>query len=267
MNPPLVKVAVQGGIAELTLARPHKRNALTRDLITQFTHAVRTIHADKAVRVLTIAAEGTAFCAGMDLEEMQQRAQAADARSQWEKDARDYRDMLLSILMLDVPTLAIVQGPAIAGGFGIVLACDFVLASRSALFALPELKRGISPAVVSPLLVYRIGNGAAMPLLLAGRTLDGDEARRLGICHQVVPPDKLDAARNEWLNGLLENAPEAIATTKKLVRSFEERALIERLEAGMKVSAQARETTEAREGLSAFLQKRRPTWSRRFDST
>ena len=130
-----------------------------------------------------LSANGPAFCAGMDLDEMQGRADAPNADDEWDKDASDYRDLLVAILKLDVPTLAVVQGPAIAGGFGLVLACDLVLASSAARFALPEPKRGISPAVVSPLLIYRIGVGPATPLLLAGQVLTAEAAFRVGLCH------------------------------------------------------------------------------------
>jgi methylglutaconyl-CoA hydratase len=154
-----------------------------------------------------------------------------------------------------------VQGPAIAGGFGLVLACDLVLASTAARFALPEPKRGISPAVVSPLLLYRIGAGPAMPLLLAGTTLTGEEALRLGLCHQIVAPEQVAASRLEWAASILTGAPGALAMTKRLVRRFTQETLLAQLEAGRKVSAEARSTAEAREGLAAFLEKREPDWN------
>jgi len=201
------------------------------------------------------------FCAGMDLDEMQSRAAQPNAAAEWDKDASDYRDLVAAILKLDVPTLAVVQGPAIAGGFGLVLACDLVLASTAARFALPEPQRGISPAVVSPLLVYRIGAGPAMPILLAGKTLNGEEAYRLGLCHVLVAPDHLEASRQELATSILAGAPGALAMTKRLMRSFAEATLLAQLEAGRKVSAEARNTAEAREGLAAFLEKREPNWN------
>jgi methylglutaconyl-CoA hydratase len=198
----------------------------------------------------------------MDLDEMQQRASAPDARAQWEQDAAGYRDALVAILRVDMPTLAVVHGPAIAGGFGIVLACDLVLATPNAKFSLPEVKRGISPAVVSPLLLYRIGNGPAMPLLLEGRTITGEEAHRLGLCHYLSTPERLAESRQELEASLLTGAPQALAVTKRLVRSFALEQLIGQLEAGRKVSAEARASSEAREGLAAFHEKREPKWIR-----
>jgi len=260
MSDTLVKLAFRNGVAEVTLDRPAKRNALTRELIAQLTAAVTGAGNDPATRCLVLAASGPAFCAGMDLDEMQSRAAAPNAREEWDQDARGYRDLLVTILKLDVPTLAIVQGPAIAGGFGIVLACDLVLASTAARFALPEAMRGISPAVVSPLLVYRIGAGAATPVLLTGQTVSAEEAHRLGLCHYLVGPGHVTDKRREVIAAILSGAPGALAMTKRLVRGFDESVLLAQLEAGRKISAEARQTPEAREGLAAFLEKRSPNW-------
>jgi methylglutaconyl-CoA hydratase len=196
----------------------------------------------------------------MDLEEMQSRAVSPRAKQEWETDARDYRDLLLAIFKLDIPTLAVVQGPAVAGGFGLVLACDLVLASTSARFALPETKRGISPAVVSPLLLYRAGMGAASPVILAGESISAEEAYRLLLCHYLVAPAELESARQKICRSILEGAPGATALTKRLARGFAIESLEKQLAAGMQASAEARETEEAREGLAAFLERRPPAW-------
>ncbi len=256
----LVTLAVRDGVAEVTLNRADRRNALSRALIAQLTATVAKAAANTSTRLVVLSANGPVFCAGMDLGEMQSRARQPNARAEWEQDASDYRDLVAAIWRLDVPTLAVVQGPAIAGGLGLVLACDLVLASTAARFALPEPIRGISPAVVSPLLVYRIGAGAAMPILLAGKTLTGEEAHRIGLCHVLVTAENLVASRQELSASILSGAPGALAMTKRLVRSFAETALLAQLEAGRKVSAEARNTAEAREGLAAFLEKREPSW-------
>jgi methylglutaconyl-CoA hydratase len=260
MSEPLVKLAMTDGVAQITLDRPARRNALTRELLAQLKASVGEAAANPATRLVVLDGNGPAFCAGMDLDEMQQRASAPDARAQWDQDASGYRDALVAILRVDVPTLAVVHGPAIAGGFGIVLACDLVLATPYVKFSLSEVKRGISPAVVSPLLLYRIGNGPAMPLLLEGRTIDGEEAHRLGLCHYLTTPERLAETRKELVVSLLGGAPQALAVTKRLVRSFALEQLIEQLEVGRKVSAEARASSEAREGLAAFREKREPNW-------
>lgn len=265
MTERLVKLTLEDGVATVTLDRPARRNALTRELLAQLSAAVADAAANAATRLVVLEGSGPAFCAGMDLDEMQQRASAPDARAQWEQDAAGYRDALVAILRVDMPTLAVVHGPAIAGGFGIVLACDLVLATPEAKFSLPEVKRGISPAVVSPLLLYRIGNGPAMPLLLEGRTINGKEAYRLGLCHYLSTGDRLEESRREIVASLLSGAPQALAVTKRLVRSFALEQLIQQLEAGRKVSAEARASTEAREGLAAFREKREPRWVRKLE--
>ncbi len=256
MSERLVKLTMTDGVAQITLDRP----ALTRELLTQLAATVAQAAADATTRLVVLEGSGPAFCAGMDLDEMQQRAAAPDARAQWDQDASCYRDALVTLLRVDVPTLAVAHGPAIAGGFGLVLACDLVVATPNAKFSLPEVKRGISPAVVSPLLLYRISNAPAMPLLLEGRTIDGAEAYRLGICHYLTPAERLAETRREVVTSLLGGAPQALAATKRLVRSFALERLIADLEAGRKVSAEARASSEAREGLAAFHEKRDPKW-------
>ncbi len=207
MTERLVKLTItDDGVAQVTLDRPARRNALTRELLSQLSATVAEAAANPATRLLVLEGSGPAFCAGMDLDEMQQRAAAPDARAQWDQDAAAFRDALVAILKVDMPTLAVVHGPAIAGGFGIVLACDLVLATPAAKFALPEVKRGISPAVVSPLLLYRIGHGPAMPLLLEGGTINGDEAYRLGLCHYLAPAEQLAERRRKLVAALLGGA-------------------------------------------------------------
>lgn len=262
MSESLVKLTIDDGIAEVTLNRPSKRNALSRELIAQLTAAVASARSDASTRLLVLSAAGTAFCAGMDLDEMQLRASQPNSREEWAKDSSGLRDLLVAIVELDVPTLAVVEGPAIAGGFGLVLAFDIVLASTAARFAMPETIRGISPAIVSPLLIYRVGAGAATPILLTGQTINGEEAHRVGICHVLADPDSIAGRRREIVASILNGAPGALAVTKRLVRSFALSTLLEQLEAGRKVSAAARETAEAREGVAAFQEKRPTHWSR-----
>jgi methylglutaconyl-CoA hydratase len=264
MSERLVRLVIENGVAEITLDRPAKRNALSRELIAQLASAVAAARNDAATRMVVLCAAGPAFCAGMDLDEMRLRASQPDPRQEWEQDSRGLRDLLVAILELDVPTLAVVEGPAIAGGFGLVLAFDMVLASSAARFAMPEVIRGISPAIVSPLLIYRIGYGAATPILLTGQAVAAEEAYRLGICHVLAEPASVGAKRREIVASFLAGAPGALAVTKRLVWSFTLPALLEQLEAGRQVSAAARETAEAREGLAAFVEKRSTRWNRRL---
>ena len=137
-----VRLSVSHGVARLVLNRPDRRNALTRELISGLLAAVEQVKNDPSARMLVLAAEGPVFCAGMDLEEMRARAADPNATAEWAEDARLFRELLVAIFKLPLPTLAVVQGPALAGGCGLVLACDLVIASSSAFFSLPEPQRG-----------------------------------------------------------------------------------------------------------------------------
>ena len=260
MTDALIRLNIADGIARLVLNRPQKRNALTRSFIEQLRAAVRSVRDDEAVRLLVLAAEGPVFCAGMDLQEMEARAGQPDASAQWREDSEVYRDLLVELVTLNVPTLAIVGGAALAGGMGLVLACDMVLAAESAFFGLPEPKRGISAAVVMPLLLYRAGAGAASYLSLSGKNVDAREARRLGICHEVVAANQLKSREEELCRSILTGSRQALAITKKHLFECAGATILEQIDSGMIVSAEARETDDAREGLAAFLSKRAPAW-------
>jgi len=241
------------------LNRPQKRNALTRELLAELRNSVLDAAGRKDLRCLVLEASGPVFCAGMDLAQMEETASRNDAREVWHADTRLYHDVVASILTLPAPTIAVVQGPALAGGVGLVLACDLVLASESATFALPEPKRGITAAIVTPLLVHRVGISAASWLLLSGEGIDSARARDFGLCHEVVAPPDLAAARDRRIASILSGAPGALAISK-LQLTAQSAELPKQLLSAIAVSAQARETLEAREGLAAFLEKRPPAW-------
>ena len=176
----LVKYSVDEGIASVTLARPGKRNALSREFIEQLSQAVQQCEDDPSVRVLVFQAEGTVFCAGMDLGEMQQRATSENGQSEWQRDSEVYADLLSRIFHLKVPTIAALQGPVLAGGVGLVLACDMIIATANAFVMLPEPMRGITAAMVTPFLVYRIGAGPATQMLLSGQQITANRCLELG---------------------------------------------------------------------------------------
>jgi methylglutaconyl-CoA hydratase len=161
---------------------------------------------------------------------------------------------------LPVPTLAIVQGPAMAGGVGLVAACDLVVASEAASFALPEPKRGLTAAMVTPVLVHRVGSAAAGSLLLSGRAWDALTALRRGLCDDVVPADGLTIAADELIASVLTGAPQALAITKANWRAWSAPHVLKQLEEAVTASAKARETDDAQEGRQAFLEKRDPRW-------
>ena len=151
------------------LNRPDKRNALSRELIADIDQALHDLHGQRGVRAVILTAAGTAFCAGMDLAEMQATSRQSDALARWHEDALIYRDLLETMLQFPKPLIAAVQGPAMAGGLGLVLACDIVLAAPEATFGLPEPKRGLVAGIIAPLLAFRIGGGQAAYALLTAR--------------------------------------------------------------------------------------------------
>ena len=256
-----LRLSIDESVAVLTLARPKKRNALTQDFLRELLEAVQQVAADETVRVLVLEAEGSVFCAGMDLGEMEARAGLPNASALWAEDTRIYRELTETLFRMPKPTVAVLRGPVLAGGVGIVLACDIVLGDEeNAWFALPEPKRGITAAVVTPLLVYRIGNGAAGYLLLSGERMSAAEAYRVGLVHVQAKGDAIDARRDELVASILTGAPSALAMSKRTLHDITAATLSDQLDLATRVSAEARETDAAREGLAAFLEKRDPSW-------
>ena len=261
MTPPDFKVSYDQHIARLTLARPAKRNAMTRELLATVRDAVRDIPAHSDIRLLILEADGPVFCAGMDLVQMQSTAADPNSADLWQYDAQLYCDVLLALWRLTIPTVAVVQGPAVAGGVGLALACDLIVASETATFSLPEPKRGITAAIVTPLLVHRIGSGASAHLLLSGKVWDARLALQRGLCDELASPDTLRATVDSFAASILTSSPDALRLTKFQWRSVAAGAIPQQLTEAVKLSAQARETDDAREGLQAFLEKRNPVWT------
>lgn len=250
------------GLVTLRLQRVEKRNALTRQLLQDLLAAIERLEALPGLRVAVLRAEGAVFCAGMDLGEMQAHAQSADGEREWQADSQLYCEVLTRWFRLRVPTIAQVQGPVLAGGVGLVLASDLVVSTRSAFFALPEPVRGITAAIVTPFLVYRVGAGIAGQWLLAGQRIGAEAAARAGLGTACCEPDGLATAVDTLINHLLTGSPQALAITKAHWHACSNAAaVVEQAERSIQVSAEARSTADAREGLAAFLEKRPPRWS------
>jgi methylglutaconyl-CoA hydratase len=253
-----VQLKIESGAAWLTLDRPEKRNALRREIIEELLDCVQQVSADEDVRVLVMQATGKVFCAGMDLGQMQERARSANAAAEWQQDSQVYCDLLCRLVSLDIPVVACVQGPALAGGMGLVLACDMVIATEDTFFMLPEPMRGITAAMVTPLLLHRVGPGPASWMLLSNERVAAGNS--FGLCHAVVPADKLESRCHALIAAILGGSRSALAITKDHIRSCLSSDLPTLLRQSMEVSARARSTDDAREGLAAFLEKRKPAW-------
>jgi methylglutaconyl-CoA hydratase len=256
-----ITIKVNAPSGTIVLDRPEKRNALTRQMIADLAQALDDLHQEKRVRAVILTSRGSSFCAGMDLAEMQATAQEPDALAQWHQDAVQYHELLEQMLRFPKPLIAAVQGPALAGGLGLVLACDLTLGSPEAQFGLPEPRRGIVAGIVSPLLTFRIGAGHAANLLLTARTIDAAEAYRIGLLHETVTAADLLWVRAQQLAGeIAKSAPESLLLTKRMLNETIGEHLGTLLSAGAAASATARTTEAAREGLAAFLEKREPVW-------
>ncbi len=194
---PLVKIQVHGHTGTVTLNRPEKRNALSRELLKELHQALDDLHQERRVRGVVITAAGTVFCAGLDLGEMLAAAEQEDSQQQWRQDSVVYLDLIEAMLRFPKPLVAAVNGPAVAGGAGIVMACDLVVASPTAAFGFPEPRRGIVAGMVAPLLAFRIGAARAAYLLFMAGVVEAAQACEFGLFHEVVGADKIWARAHE----------------------------------------------------------------------
>ena len=250
----------RGRILTLTLNRPERLNAIDEELHEELSRIFYDVAGDTETDVVVFSGAGSAFCAGMDLAEMLQTNKQDDAYAQWHEDAVQYRDLLEVMLRFPKPIIAAVNGPAVAGGAGLVLACDLVVAAPEAKFGLPEPRRGLVAGLVSPLLVFRIGGSHAASLLLRACLIDSDQAHRIGLYHEIVSSDTVWARAAELAGECARSAPEALQLTKRMLNETIGEYLGTLLAAGAAASATARTTDAAAEGLAAFLEKREPDW-------
>ncbi|MCA9103474.1 MAG: enoyl-CoA hydratase/isomerase family protein [Pirellulales bacterium] len=260
MADPLVRVHVHQAAGTLILNRPDKRNALSRAMIAELAQGLEDLRLERSVRAIVITGAGSAFCAGMDLAEMLDSSQHDDAYERWAEDAQIYHDLLVQMLHYPKTIIAAVNGPALAGGAGLVLGSDVVIASDEARFGLPEPLRGLVAGIVAPLLAFRAGGGHAAYLLTTAQSIDSAEAHRVGLFHEITAADKLWPRASELAEECAGCAPEAIQLTKRMLNETIGEHLGTLLSAGAAMSATARTTEAAREGLRAFLEKRPPRW-------
>ncbi len=209
-------------------------------------------------RVVVFAGAGEAFCAGLDLSALQGMNNRSE--SEYTADAERIARMFRTLYELPKPTVALVQGPAIAGGTGLATMCDFTLAAPGAKFGYTEVRIGFVPAVVSAFLTLQIGEKRARDLLLTARVFSADEAMRLGLVNEVMEADKLEARCAELVGVLKGNSPEALGATKRLLAAQNKAWLDDALTAALAANAGARGTYDFREGVAAFLEKRKPVW-------
>jgi methylglutaconyl-CoA hydratase len=243
------------GVTELTLNRPEKRNALSIELMTRLREALEETKKDPSQRVIIIRGEGPVFCSGLDLNEARDPGKA-------EQSGNCVAGMLKDVYMSPLVTIAVVQGAALAGGAGLMSACDFVVASEDALFGYPEVRRGLVAAQVMAFLTRQLRQRDVRELLLFGELIDANKALSIGLINRAVPQKQLleEAYRQAKLS--IKGAPRATALTKKLLDELYPSDFTNDLNKALEYHQRMRESEEAKEGIAAFLEKRSPDWER-----
>jgi methylglutaconyl-CoA hydratase len=259
MNYATIETEQRAGTAWIWLNRPDVRNAMNDQMIADLHEAFDALIADQTVHAIVVAGRGKAFCAGGDLSWMK-------TAKQMSVEAAVADSMRLALLLRKIhdcpkPTVARVQGPAYAGGMGIVAACDVSVCSSAVKFSLSEVKLGLTPATISPYVVKSMGANQARRYFLTGEVFDAAQAYRMGFIHEQVEPEQLDDAVQAILDHLHLGAPNALAITKQLLRDVTHQGVTDELSASTAtLIAQVRASDEAQEGIKSFFEKRSPSW-------
>jgi methylglutaconyl-CoA hydratase len=258
MNEKTIQLAYDSGVATITLNRPDKRNAISFELIDDLLSALKEVETSDAI-VLILTGAGRAFSSGMDLDNL--RALIGRSPDQNLKDSETMVRMFRTLYEFPKVTIAAVNGAAIAGGTGLALLCDFTLAVPEAKFGYTEVRIGFVPAIVSTFLLRQVGEKQARDLLLTGRIIGAEEAARMGLVNEIVAPENLMTRAKELAALLMENSPASLRATKKLLSDHARAELDTQIEAAVRENAAIRTTADFREGVTSFLEKRKPVWS------
>jgi methylglutaconyl-CoA hydratase len=255
----MLNVEIKNAVARVTLNRPEVRNAFDDALIRELQNAFEKLEKDAAVRVLVLAGNGAAFCAGADLNWM--KRMAGYGYDENLADARALATMLATLDRMPKPTIARVHGPVFAGGTGLVAACDIAVGTPEAKFCFSEAKLGLSPATISPYVIRAIGERLARRYFLTAEVFDAEEALRIGMLSILTSEEKLDDAIDSLAKHLLAGGPQAHAKIKDLIRSVARRPVDDALSAETAERiAEIRVSPEGREGIASFLDKRKASW-------
>ena len=242
-------------ITVVTLNRPERRNSLTIELLNELISAVKVASDQPNERVLILRGAGAAFCTGLDLKE------AADQKKA-QMTAELVAKTLITLAETRLVTIAAVHGAAVAGGAGIMSACDFVVAAEKTKIGYPEVRRGLVAGLVMTFLRRQVGERNMRELVLGGELIDPQRAREIGLVNRVVPPNELINEAQKFADSVLQGAPNALAQTKRLIEELWATSVKEDVDLALKHHLQARESAEAREGIAAFNEKRPPNWSK-----
>lgn len=246
------------GIAELTINRPEKRNAISYQLISELLLALDDVK-NSSAQVLILTGAGKAFCSGMDLEDL--KSLIGRTLEQSLEDTRTMAKLFRTLYEFPKPTIAAVNGAAIAGGTGLALVCDLTLAVPQAKFGYTEIRIGFVPAIVMTFLLRQVGEKIARDLILTGRIFDAEEAMRIGVVTQIVSPEKLMDRARALAAHLIESSPLSLTYTKRLLTELARAELDAQIEVAVRENAGIRATADFREGIVSFLEKRKPQWT------
>jgi methylglutaconyl-CoA hydratase len=255
----MLRLRRDGPIARLTLARPEVRNAINDEMVARLAHAARQLSEGDRPRALLIEGEGPAFCAGADLNWMTRMVGYSHEENML--DASRIAIMFQVLNALPFPVVARVHGAALGGGAGLAAIADVVVAEDTAVFGFTEVKLGILPAVISPYVLAKIGSSAARELFLTGARFTATRAREIGLVHHVVAAEQLDATVERLLRELLTSGPEAMAAAKALIARIACELPEDVIGLTSESIARQRVSREGQEGMKAFLEKRKPSWS------
>ena len=255
-----LEIAVGHGVGVIWMNRPEVRNAFNEIMISELTQAFQAADADPGLRAVVLAGRGPAFCAGADLNWMKRMSGYGDKENR--ADAMALAAMLNTIYMMKKPTVARVHGPAVAGGMGLVAACDIAIAAQEAEFCLTEVKLGLTAATISPYVVAAMGERYARRYFLSAERFTAAEAFRIGLVHDLATMEELDASVNALLQHLLAASPAAIAATKELIRAVARDPIDRKMtdDTAARIAA-ARASADGKEGIRSFLEKRKPSWA------
>jgi methylglutaconyl-CoA hydratase len=244
-------------IATITLNRPDKRNAISYELIDDLIAALKQA-ASSPAQIVIVTGAGKAFCSGMDLDNLKQLA--GRTHEQNVQDSETMASLFRTLYDFPKPTIAAVNGAAIAGGTGLATLCDFTLAVPEAKFGYTEVRIGFVPGIVSSYLIANVGEKRARDLLLTGRLFDAEEAYKLGLVTEIVQPEQLMPRALQLGAQLMENSPASLRTTKTLLSSYTKDQLDHQLANAIRENAGIRQTADFKEGITSFLEKRKPVW-------
>jgi methylglutaconyl-CoA hydratase len=253
-----IQLAYDSGVATITLNRPDKRNAISFELIDDLLGALKEVELSDTI-VLILTGSGKAFSSGMDLDNL--KALIGRSPEQNLQDSETMVRLFRTLYEFPKVTIAAVNGAAIAGGTGLALLCDFTLAVPEAKFGYTEVRIGFVPAIVSTFLLRQVGEKQARDLLLTGRIISAEEAARMGLINEIVAPENLMTRARELAALLMENSPSSLRATKQLLSDHARMELDPQLGAAVQENAAIRTTADFREGVTSFLEKRKPVWS------